>query len=429
MRFHLAILFTCAISAGAAAETNTPAFSTNALSLEWVTQQVLLNNPALKAAEANWRAMKQRIPQARAWEDLRLGVDVERYNTTDPLRYSDTEWMVTQEFPLSGKNRIRGKIATSEAATALFELKRKELDLLTGARVAYFKLANALEQYELNLRTDRIWKEIEDITRQRYEVGTLPEADVLMARTEIARVEETLIANEKDVSDALSELNVLMNRDPKEPLAKPITPDPAHLHFTPDQLQQIALSHRPEILIADAKIDAAKRRIELAKKQWIPDPELRVEARQVNGINKVINEYDTGVFIRFPWLNRKKYNAAVHEAEEMQTSAEQELASLKQQTLGMITDQLKKVETFHHHAELFSARLLPLAQQTTASRRRVYQTEKGNLLEMLTAQRMEQEIQSMYWHHLTEYHAAVAELEGTIGMNLNQISTDKEPNK
>src|SRR4051794_28299923 len=52
------------------------------LSLESVVEEVLHHNRSLKAAQANWQAMKQRIPQARAWEDLRAGVDVERVGTT-----------------------------------------------------------------------------------------------------------------------------------------------------------------------------------------------------------------------------------------------------------------------------------------------------------------------------------------------------------
>ena len=36
---------------------------------------VLRDNQTLKAAVAKWETMKARVPQARAWEDLRAGVD------------------------------------------------------------------------------------------------------------------------------------------------------------------------------------------------------------------------------------------------------------------------------------------------------------------------------------------------------------------
>ena len=43
-----------------------PAQPTNELSIQWVVLEVLSNNPSLKAARANWEALKARIPQARA---------------------------------------------------------------------------------------------------------------------------------------------------------------------------------------------------------------------------------------------------------------------------------------------------------------------------------------------------------------------------
>src|SRR5207247_2691214 len=88
---------------GAEAQAH-PAQWTNELSIQWVVLEVLSNNPSLKAARANWEALKSRIPQARAWEDPRLGVDVERSGTTRFATFTDAEWMVGQEVPVSGKN-------------------------------------------------------------------------------------------------------------------------------------------------------------------------------------------------------------------------------------------------------------------------------------------------------------------------------------
>jgi hypothetical protein len=52
----------------------TEATTNSLLFLDQVLRDVLTNNPSLKAARANWEAMKQRVPQARAWEDLRGGI-------------------------------------------------------------------------------------------------------------------------------------------------------------------------------------------------------------------------------------------------------------------------------------------------------------------------------------------------------------------
>ena len=394
--------------------------------IDCVIEQVLANNPSLRSARANWRALKQRIPQARAWEDARVGVDVERMNRRNPYDYSDSEWMISQEFPLTGKNKLRGKVATSEAETAWLQLRRKELDLIAGARIAWFKLGNAHLQLDLNRKNQALWRQLTEITRRKYEVGAQSQADVLVAETEAAKIDEVLISGQRDIWAAESELNTLMGRAPAIPWQKPLLKEPNHGPLSFDELRTIALENRPELKIGRAKIDAARHRLELARKEWIPDPEFRIEARQVSGTGRVINEYDTGIFLKFPWFNRGKYSAMVREAAEMAEGAGHDLASLEQETVRAVHDQLKKVETFHHHYQLFKERLMPLAQQTVTSKRNVYETDKGSFLDLLTAQRTVQEVESMFWNHLTDYQIALAELEAIIGANLPETHTHAE---
>src|SRR6516165_3267487 len=45
------------------------------LSQEAVVSVVLRENPSIKATRAKWEMMRARVPQASAWEDLRVGFD------------------------------------------------------------------------------------------------------------------------------------------------------------------------------------------------------------------------------------------------------------------------------------------------------------------------------------------------------------------
>src|SRR3974390_1980156 len=66
----LCMVLCCRVSAQSSGATDT-----NTLNLDAVISEVLSNNASLKAARANWEAMKQRVPQARAWEDPKVGFD------------------------------------------------------------------------------------------------------------------------------------------------------------------------------------------------------------------------------------------------------------------------------------------------------------------------------------------------------------------
>jgi len=95
-------------------QTNNPSpqsLDTNALSLDHVLIEVLSSNPSLKAARASWEAMRQRVPQARAWEDLRGGFDTVAGRFVDVPRnsFTDQKLMLEQTVPVTGKNRLRAK--------------------------------------------------------------------------------------------------------------------------------------------------------------------------------------------------------------------------------------------------------------------------------------------------------------------------------
>jgi outer membrane protein, heavy metal efflux system len=395
------------------------AMAAPALTVEQIVAEVLSNNPSLKAARADWEAATERIPQARAWDDPRAGVDATagRFVDVPANSFTDNKYFVEQAIPLSGKNRLRGKAATADAAVALAELRRRELDLTASARMAFYRLAGACEQLSLNRRNAALLQQFVEISRNKYEVGTKSESDVLTAETELGKQEETRFDFERQISDAQSQLNVLMNRPARAPLGTPAPLVFAPLELLEDNIQSMALSHRPELLVAQRRIDAAKSRLTIAKRDWIPEPSLSVEASQYNQSSQAISEVVAGISFNLPWFHRSKYSAAVRENKKMLESAEQDLEALQMQTLGLVRDHLKKIETLHHHAELFRSKLIPLAEQNITATRLGYENNKTGFLNLLEAQRTLQAVQSEYENHLTDYLSARAELEAMMGVD------------
>ena len=410
---------------GRAGEEFSPAASiaTNRLPLQAVIREVNERNPALKSAQASWDAAKTRLRQEGAWSDPKFGVDVERSGTTRFTSYHNTEWMLAQEVPLSGKNRLRARAARADAAAVFANLRRRELDLTVRARIAYARLANAHTQIELNLKNDALLRQLIEIALIRYEAGARMQSDVLMAKTEQVKNEEARRDLERDLSDAQSQLNVLMHRQAASPLAEPEPNSFREFTFRPEEVESAALQLRPELQGASNRIAATKAQHDLARRAWVPDPELRVEARQFGGSG--FTEYDTGIFFNLPWLNPGKYKSAIAEAKFNRDSAEQDLAALEAETAGLVRDQLKKISTFQHHYALFQERLLPLARQTLDATRIAYENDKASLLELLTAQRTVRDTESTLQHHLTDYLTALAEMEAITGTEIENLISSK----
>jgi cobalt-zinc-cadmium efflux system outer membrane protein len=198
-------------------------------------------------------------------------------------------------------------------------------------------------------------------------------------------------------------------------LPRPADLPPPALDLQLAPLQILALTNRPELFMASKKIEAAEARLGAARREKVPDPSLMFEASRYNDSGQAVSELDVGASINLPWFNRRKYNAAIEEARQMKAASEFELESVQKETFGLVRDALSKVQTYHHHVELFRDRLIPLARQNVTATRSAYETDKTGFLSLIDAQRTLQEAEAMYWNHLTEYLSGLAELESVLG--------------
>ncbi|MEP6937630.1 MAG: TolC family protein [Chthoniobacterales bacterium] len=388
------------------------------LSIAEVITIVAANNPSIKAAEARWQAMKARVPQAAAWEDLRLQGEsvLGRFVNIPANAFSDQSVTLEQELPFTGKNRSRARAATAEAGAAFEDLRRTQLDVLSRARSAYHRLANEYAQLEVNRRNVELFNQFAELSRVRYEVGNAREADVLTAKTDAARLVETQSDILRRISDAQTELNVLMNRLAQARLGEPVALAFAPVNYSLGALQRVALEARPEVQRAQNRIEAEKSRVQLARRQRIADPALNVKAERYNDTGQAVSELDVGVSVGLPFLNGRKYSAGITEAQRNLEAAQQEFEAAKNQALGLVRDQMRKVETAAHHYELYRDKILPLADQTLKSHRAAYETSSNNFLELITAERVLQDVESTYLNHLADYQIARTELDAIVGI-------------
>jgi cobalt-zinc-cadmium efflux system outer membrane protein len=381
---------------------------------------VLENNPAIKEAENRWRAAQARVRQVNAWDDPRVAGEsrVRRFVDVPPNAFTDQTLAIDQPIPITGKNLVRGRVASAEALSVFEEARRTQLDVLAKARVTYFQLANACEQLEINSKNLTSLKQIADISRSRYEAGLESAANVLVAETDYSKLQEARRDLERNLSDAQSQLNALMNRDAFASLGTPVTTSVDHAHLSLTSLRTVALAHRPEVLMARAKIDGEKSKLQLAHRAWIPDPSLMVKGQRYNDAAEAMSELDAGVSFTVPWVNPSKYSAGVREARANVAAAEQGLEREQREALRLLRDQLAKIETFHHHVELFRDKLVPQARQAFEATRLSYESGKVTFLDWITAQRNLRDIEAMGREHLAHYQIAVAELEAVIGADI-----------
>jgi len=391
------------------------------ISLGEVTSIVLANNPAIQQALRKWGAAKARVTQEGAWDDLRVSGSsrVARFVDVAPNAFTDQMLSVEQIIPLTGKNLLRARVAAADAVAAFEQARREQLDALAKTRASYFRLANAYAQLELNRKNLVSLRQIAEVSRSRYEVGKANAAEPLAGEVEASKLLESEQDILRNISAEQSQLNVLMNRDAFAPLGQPEEIRITSLDLSMNDARALLLASRPEIKIAQAKIDMEKSRVDLSRRNWIPDPAIKVEAQRYNDSRQAASELDAGVSFTVPWVNPGKYSAAVREAKENLAAAEHGLDQTKAESLGLLRNALQKVHTAKHHVELFRDKLVPQARHAFEANQFAYETGKASFLEWITAQRNLRDLEAMGQQHVADYYAALADVEAVVGTDLN----------
>ncbi|HEX2851677.1 MAG TPA: TolC family protein [Opitutaceae bacterium] len=409
MKFRL--LFFCMISASAAR-------ADDKLTLARVLKDVGEQHPQVRAAQALAAADRERIPQASAWDDPTVGIEHMRRDNLRILRADETEFSVSQKLPVTSQRRQRVALAKAEAAVADSRVSAQVTPLVIQATDAFYRLVRARELLELTRSNDEILARALSAVQARLASGATDVTSVLLAETERARLQEPVIALEREIAEATTMLNTLRNLPPESAIgALDASVGPAAGNIgTFESLRDRALAYRPELRAADAQVTAADRATDVAR-AWLPDPEVTVRARHIRGTNSPISEYDTGLAISLPWINRGKYQASVREAQRRRDAAELDVALLRSRTVAELRDAWTRHESAMRSVTLYHDRLLPLAERSLGAASTGLDSGKSGILELVSAQKNLREVRNALADAQSERARALAVIGAMTGQN------------
>ena len=429
--FLLFTLLPVCLTGLARSADQTDATDSGSFTLASISNEALRNNPSIKAALSRWMAMKARGPQSAAWDDPKVSANFNaaRFVEVPPNAFMDQTVTLEQMIPISGKNRVRSRIAGAEALAAFQAVRRAQLDVIAKVRTSYLRLVNNYALLDLNEKNIASLRQIAEVARSRYETGKESATDVLLAETEASKLQETRRDIERMISDEKSQLNILMNRDAFDPLGIPRKETLRRMDLPLTQLRARMLVQRPEVRTAQAQVEAEKEKVQLARREWIPDPAISVQGQRYNDTQHIASEFNTGISFSIPWVNYGKYSAGTKEAQSNLAAAQAELDRVQKESLGLLRDQLQKIETTHHHAELFQKEILSQAEKAFAASRSAYESGTGEFSDWITAQRLLRDAQATALNHLTDHEIAIAELEGIVGAKVRPTPQKTQKSK
>lgn len=415
--FHLltmvGMLFTGMTSFALAGETP------SADELAQLEQILRRQNPELAALRERVVASGYRVSQAKAFSAPVIGADIEgiRKDKLSFNKYVNVEYMVMQELPGPGKRGLRGKIAEKEIALLEKEYAGRELDLILELKQLYYQLYFLERSIAINEENQELLSQMGKIAEARYSTGQTAQQDVIKAQVELAKLVNEAILLDQEKKIALAKVNTLLAREMDESV---LLPKLLELHLPAidwDIAVGQMLEKSPELRSSQLAAEQAETEMKLARKEFLPDFQLRSEARHFKGEGG-IREIDTFLGMNLPfwfWTDRR---AVLQEKKREWQASQVFYQSSRNQALFQLQQAWVQVEAKQRIAELFETTLVPQAQQVMESARAGYQTNKIDFLSWIDAQRFLREISLEKEQSTVEFHQGVAQLERAVGGEL-----------
>lgn len=393
------------------------------LTLRAATEKVVRDNPDLAQMRARANAMAAVPSQQGSLPD-----PIIRFNAANlPVDSFDTRQIdmtqigfgISQAIPFPGKLALRKEAATYTATAAGHTVDETRLRLLSDVKTLWwlvFYLDRALEIVENN---HNLLQQFVDIARTKYEVGEGLQQDVLLAQLELSKLLDRKINLTGTRKNSAAKLNALLDQPANAEMLLPTTADmqlPALKQE--NQLYQLAENARPLLAGERQGIHAAESRLDLAKKDILPD--FNVEAaygargNMPNGTARS-DLLSLGVSMNVPIFAGSKQNKAVDQRTSELMQEKYALQDQWNQVRAQISQSINDYQRAKDQFVLFDTGIIPQARQTVASMLAGYQVNKVDFLNLVRSQITLFEFETQYWKAFTEARQALAQTALAVG--------------
>jgi outer membrane protein TolC len=430
------------------ADTNSPAWLTQPLSLMSALNIALQQNPTILKAQNDLEASHGVVVQTRAVALPQVQA-TGQYKDTDPnavegigpFSVPHENWnagvQIVQSIYQGGKLMAAVRAAKVTKQQALAQYQATLADTLLAVRLAYYDILLAAEQITVNeASVNLLQKELDDQQR-RYNAGTVPHFNVLRARVSVANARPALIQAQNNYRIAKNNLaNLLGYNLPREiwdniPLNLIDTLDATPYQINlPDALQQ-ALAKRPELVALRKTEELQKLNITDASSGYKPNLQVFAGYNWFNAqftppvtLNHDINGWNAGARVSWDIFDGMLTHGKVVQARALyaksKTSVDEEARNIELEVRTTYSDFLEAQEVLESQKTVQAE-----AEEALREANARADAGTGTQLDVLDAENSLTQARSTQVQALHDYDAARARFERAIGADMIQTAAAK----
>jgi outer membrane protein TolC len=310
------------------------------------------------------------------------------------------------------------KVLDLAADLAKEQVRATRQDVVHDVKRLYYSIEQGQSALGALEETIKLYREVEALTTRYLAEQTVLKGDLLQARTQLARAEQSRATLLDQVDSGKEMLNRLLGRDVLTAFEVTSPEEATDLEADIEAARGRAIEQRSELRQARIKLQQAQQDRRAKKAEYIPDINATVNAIDVAGFNMFIPLHFASVGLSVTWepfdWGRKKHELAIKDSaiEQVRNSA----ADAESQILIDVNDKFRKLR--QSRAQLNVDRL---AQETTVENLRVvrekFQQQASLAKDVLQAQASVEQANSDYRRSLAAFWSAKADFEQALGEN------------
>jgi cobalt-zinc-cadmium efflux system outer membrane protein len=381
------------------------------LSLEQALREAFARSPTLAAQRAVLEEAEARQVKAETYPHnpalMVEGAD------RDGLGGSSTDWSVrlAQPIEIAGQRSRRVAGASADLESTAAGLRREERLLAARVSALFVEALRARELLAVEQANAELVQSLADVARKRFEAGSTPQMEVNLARVQVGRAQRRLHLARAVYLVSRASLAEAVGLDPTRPpvpggeLELPRR-DPVPV----SRLVEGALEHRADLEAFRRTIEAARARVELARRERVPDLSLELFYEEEAGTDRLLGG---GFGIRIPLFDRNQGALAEARAAERRAVAETDAAGLR--IRREVVEARARYEAAFEASATLEEHVLGTLEDNLRLLRLSFESGKTGWTEVLVFRREFIDIQRDYVESLADARLAGIELDLASG--------------
>lgn len=406
-----------------------PAHDASPLSVDEAVAEARDANPEIRAAVRRLTLARMKTSTARSLEDPMLMMRDWGTPLSKPWDMNQAQLMFSlqQTFPSRQKRDMRAKVAGDEVELATQELETMRQDVSAEVRKTFADLLRNADAFKVHDRQAVLLKEALSAALAQYTTGKVPQADVLRAQMAVTRLNEHMIELEQERDNALAQLNVLLGRRPDEPVAVSGSYAIPATVPTIEDLERVAVEHRPELAGLRQQILRSKDEGRLMRMATKPDFTVGLGYMLMPTGTASRNAYMAELSMNLPSLNRARHDGETRQADAATEVTQAELDARTSAVFLEVRQAQIELLASEKRIKLYRDTLLPQAEAAFKASTAAYQNNRAEFMNVIDSQNLLLDIETNCYSASAAIDAGVARLERAIGAPLAPTPQETKP--